>query len=284
MRWFFALNAESARFGDYAMMAQVAVWSARQNTKLQPHFLYAGDDDPPLLAWMRDHGAEIWRCRSRFYEDLCELAIELNHPTARTCGGGAYLRLEIMDQLAEHGLNDSRVLYTDCDVVFQKDPEPWLRRQPCRYFACGPEFERGYTAEMNSGVMLMGVPQLRKVADEFHAFARAILRESIYTAWDQDAYRRFFRGPLPGISWPWQRGWNSLPDELNWKPYWGENPDAAIVHFHGPKPLDREWLKTAPKEHPYHLYSAGAYQAWTDRWDDLWRKIQAEDSSPSASV
>ena len=27
-----------------------------------------------------------------------------------------------------------------------------------------------------------------------------------------------------------------LPDELNWKPYWGLNSNAEIVHFHGPKP------------------------------------------------
>ena len=28
-----------------------------------------------------------------------------------------------------------------------------------------------------------------------------------------------------------------LPDRFNWKPYWGgSDADAAIVHFHGPKP------------------------------------------------
>ena len=28
-----------------------------------------------------------------------------------------------------------------------------------------------------------------------------------------------------------------LPDRFNWKPYWGESDEGAvIVHFHGPKP------------------------------------------------
>ena len=31
---------------------------------------------------------------------------------------------------------------------------------------------------------------------------------------------------------------NLLPDELNWKSYWGANPDAAILHFHGYKPFN----------------------------------------------
>ncbi len=27
-----------------------------------------------------------------------------------------------------------------------------------------------------------------------------------------------------------------LPDRFNWKAYWGDDPGATIVHFHGPKP------------------------------------------------
>ena len=27
-----------------------------------------------------------------------------------------------------------------------------------------------------------------------------------------------------------------LPPRFNWKPYWGMDKDAVIVHFHGPKP------------------------------------------------
>jgi hypothetical protein len=27
-----------------------------------------------------------------------------------------------------------------------------------------------------------------------------------------------------------------LPDRFNWKAYWGANPEATILHWHGPKP------------------------------------------------
>jgi lipopolysaccharide biosynthesis glycosyltransferase len=279
MRWFFALNAECTSFAEYAEMAQVAVWSALRHTRLQPHFLYHGNDHPPLLDWMKRHGVEVWRCRSRYYETLCALEQELNNPDARTCGGGAYLRVEIVDLLAEHGIRDPYVLYTDCDVVFRQDPEPSLQRQACRFIACGPESMRGTPTDINTGVLLMHVARLRGINAEFVEFTREQLRRSVTTAFDQNAYREFFRGPLPKFSWPWTRGWNVLPDELNWKPYWGENPDAVIVHFHGPKPFHREWLETAPKSHVLKHFHKGAYAEMTAQWHALLEEIKSEESS-----
>ncbi|MBJ3763921.1 hypothetical protein ILP92_14305 [Maribius pontilimi] len=32
--------------------------------------------------------------------------------------------------------------------------------------------------------------------------------------------------------------YSDLPLENNWKPYWGTDPDARIIHFHGPKAQD----------------------------------------------
>ena len=119
----------------------------------QPHFLYHGDDHPPLLDWI-EATRRLWRCRSRFYDELCALE-ELHNPDARTCGGGgAYLRLEIVDLLAEHGIADPYILCTDCDVsIFRRDPEPYLQAQPCRFIACGPESMRSTPTDMNTGVL-----------------------------------------------------------------------------------------------------------------------------------
>ncbi len=275
MRWFFALNAECTTFSPYAEMVQVAVWSARANTRLEPHFLYDGDDDPPLLAWLRGQGVEVWRCRSRYYPALCELATELNRPDARTCGGGAFLRVEITDLLRQHDICDEHVLYTDCDVMFRADPEPILRRQPCRFFACAPEALRGTPTNMNTGVMLLHVPALARLQAEFVAFTRAHLREFVTIAFDQTAYQQFYRGPLPRWSWPWRRGWDVLPDELNWKPYWGPNSDAIIVHFHGPKPFHRAWLQGEGKDHMLQQLAGGDYLAMTHEWYAIQEKLRA---------
>jgi len=42
---------------------------------------------------------------------------------------------------------------------------------------------------------------------------------------DQAAFRHCYKSVV-----------SPLPETMNWKPYWGERQDAAIVHFHGPKP------------------------------------------------
>ena len=34
---------------------------------------------------------------------------------------------------------------------------------------------------------------------------------------------------------PWSR--------FNWKPYWPYNPEATIMHWHGPKPSDYESMR-----------------------------------------
>jgi len=277
MRWFFALNFECTKFSDYAEMAQVAVWSAQRHTKLKPHFLYHGDDDPPLLNWMTRHGVEVWRCRSRFYEELCSLERELHNSDARTCGGGAYLRVEIVDLLAGHGISDPYILYTDCDVIFRQDPEPYLQAQPCRFIACGPESMRSTPIDINTGVLLMHIARLREVNAEFLEFTRSQLRRSVKTAFDQNAYREFFGGPLPEGSSAGARGWNVLPDELNWKPYWGENPDAVVVHFHGPKPFQREMPATAPEYNVLKPFRKGAYAQMTGEWLGLLDEVRAEE-------
>ena len=45
---------------------------------------------------------------------------------------------------------------------------------------------------------------------------------------DQGAYNEFYSGKFVVHRWPL----------FNWKPYWGFNARAKLVHFHGPKPDD----------------------------------------------
>jgi hypothetical protein len=114
---------------------------------------------------------------------------------------------------------------------------------------------------MNTGVMLMNPKRLRETQHEFRNFISENLDVLKNAAWDQGAFRRFYREsdgtPL----------WNKLPPELNWKPYWGKNPRAGIIHFHGPKPFQRERI---PTEIPQleHLAS-GAYVDLCREWEQF---------------
>jgi hypothetical protein len=64
--------------------------------------------------------------------------------------------------------------------------------------------------------------------------------------------------------------WDPLPDTLNWRPAFGINPCASIVHWHGPKPRHvertiatgaasapdetmRAMLEAAPQAYQYYL-------------------------------
>jgi len=69
----------------------------------------------------------------------------------------------------------------------------------------------------------MNLPSLRQDLADFRHFILHNFERLV--AYDQGAYQVYYRGRC-----------DPLPVTGNWKPYWGVNPAAEIVHFHGPKP------------------------------------------------
>lgn len=218
MRWFFALNEASTSFWDYANLVQVAVHSARQNTYLKPVCLYDGTDNL-LTAWLEKAGVTIIRRRTFLQEWVTDLP-----PIPR----GAYLRLEIPAVCQEQGWDDAFVLYTDCDVMFRRDPAPSLQSLTPKFFAAAPESDPTDFYNFNSGVMWINVAGLAAEHEFLRATIKAHLDEATAPPYDQAALQRHFA-----------RRTDPLPVELNWKPYWGANDDVAILHFHGPKPAQK---------------------------------------------
>jgi len=52
-----------------------------------------------------------------------------------------------------------------------------------------------------------------------------------------------------------------LPDNYNWKPYWGINHDAVIVHFHGFKPSSGKYAQCIANSHHHdHSNMTAAFQ------------------------
>lgn len=218
MRWFFALNEASTSFWDYANLVQVAVHSARTRTLLEPVCLYDGNDNA-LTAWLERVGVTIIRRRTFLHEWVTELA-----PIPR----GAYLRLEIPAVCQEQGWDDTHALYTDCDVVFRRDPAPLLSPIKPEFFAAAPESDPVDFVNFNSGVMWINLAGLAAEDTALRETIKTHLAEAIAPPYDQAALQRHFAHRS-----------TELPVELNWKPYWGANSDAAILHFHGPKPAQK---------------------------------------------
>jgi hypothetical protein len=167
--------------------------------------------------------------------------------------------VELPDLLAGIG-GAGRVLYTDCDVIFLAEVVPELEANPCEFFAVAPESSPDDYVNMNTGVMLMNTARLRESLPRFREYISKNLAELERESWDEAAYRWFYRdnnGPL----------WDRLKLELNWKPYWGENPQAKIIHFHGPKPYQREHIESHWPE--LKALTSGAYPALVERWSRL---------------
>jgi hypothetical protein len=260
MDWYFALTEDSTAFRQYAEMVMVAVHTAGKVTTLAPHCIYDGNEND-FTVWLRKHGVRIVPHRSFVRDDLTELGRKKGNPHLAAALSGAFSRIEL-PQLVEHG---ERVLYTDCDVMFLGDVGPELEVNPCRYFAVAPESTRDDYINMNTGVMLMNTGRLRESLPAFRDYVVANLAALEAESWDEAAYRWFYRdetGPL----------WDRLRPELNWKPYWGENNEARIVHFHGPKPFQRQYIDSHWPE--LKGLTGGAYLSYVERWAELLKEAR----------
>lgn len=192
----------------------MAVTSVKNNTSLSPHLLYYGKRND-FTAWMEREGVVIHDVKPALEDLIYSLEAEGRYSSAYM---GHWLRAEICQLEKE----DEYVLYTDCDVVFCKDPD--IEQTRPEVFACAPEFKQDSWNYFNSGVMIMNVPALAAGYPEFIEFASSILQNDSGIYNDQFAFNHFYR-----------KKWSRLDLNLNWKPYWPYNPDTKILHFHGPK-------------------------------------------------
>ncbi|MEM9798630.1 MAG: hypothetical protein AAF919_19240 [Pseudomonadota bacterium] len=221
-KWYFCANERGFPHGIRQIAAAVA--SARANTDLEPHCLYAGSKASHVQA-IEGLGVRVRQHRPTFDAEL-----RAAYGDAYDTFVGHWLRVDI--PRLETG--NELILYTDYDVLFLGPPRvPW--RVPL--LAAAPEVDPEETLLFNSGVLVMNTKGLRRVQDAFLDAIRARLSGDFrYPGHDQVSFNTFFRrtfaNRLRG------RARTALPLVSNWKPYWGWNDDARIVHFHGPKPMN----------------------------------------------
>jgi hypothetical protein len=213
MKWYMALN-EGGTAGDIALHTKLAVLSAARHTDLAPHLLYTGNRNK-FTAWLEERGVKIIESTLPYYDLIASLTAAGRYNLATV---GHWLRTNVCleERTARH------VFYTDVDVLFLHQPR--LAGFTPRYFAAAPEFDKATRNYFNAGVMVLSPEGLREDYPLFEAFLRRNIEQHTYNFQDQIAYNQFYRGR-----------WDRLPPDYNWKPYWGFNPDAMLMHFHGPK-------------------------------------------------
>lgn len=226
MKWYFAMSESSIDRSDHDWrgLMRVAVKSARMNTTLVPHMLYDGVRNE-FTKEMEQLGVTVIPHRVSFYDRIAEFA--KNDLWHLNIASGAFLRLEIPLIETEHEF----VLYTDCDVQFLKEPD--LSGLRPEWFAAAPQTNIAGYDDMNSGVMLINVPAMKADLPAFLNFIDSNLHWGLL---DQDVLREFYGNR-----------YTPLNPTMNWKPYWGYNPDAKIVHWHGPKPVVAQRMMRDPR-------------------------------------
>jgi hypothetical protein len=269
VHWFFALTEASTAFRQYADMVMVAVHTAKRHTSLVPHCIYDGAENQ-FTDWLTKRDVFIIRHRSFVHEQLVELGERKGNPHLAAALAGAFSRIELPD-LVTKLRSPSRVLYTDCDVLFLADVVPDLQAAPCEQFAVAPESVQDDYVNMNTGVMLMNTARLRESLPAFREYILTNLSALEAESWDEAAYRWFYRdahGPI----------WDRLTPELNWKPYWGHSDTAKVIHFHGPKPYQRPYLDSHWPE--LKRLATGEYERRCDQFEEL--LIEAQQSPRSS--
>lgn len=222
MKWFFCWcqETEFRTDHDWPDMIRVAVESALQNTDLEPHFIYDGQPSP-LTEELSKNGVAV-----HFHKLSFEQAIIDYKPDERgyqSIARAAFLRFDI----PLFANDDEFVLYTDVDVVFLKNLD--LSEYRPNIFGAAPQMSQGQKWDMNSGVLLLRLSAMHRDRDALLSFTT----NNLHIGLDQEILRAFYG-----------KNYLLLPDIFNWKPYWGKNEDATILHWHGPKPvLIEKWIE-----------------------------------------
>ena len=218
--------------------AKVAIRSARENTSLDIAVMYDGDS-PEFLAFLKSHDVRCIQQRFSYADDPTFWPGNHDAFTAQWCCG-AWMRTDIPSVFPEQ----EYVLYTDPDVVFNRDPAPLLEQVAPKIVAgvsYGKESKfpsvsgKGF---INTGVLVINVKAWTKEFDAFIDTARkANWGETIN--FDEGVINRHFKGRI-----------EFLRRTFNWRPWWGVFEAAPIVHYHGAKIKDlieyTEWGIESP--------------------------------------
>ncbi|MGE7413385.1 hypothetical protein [Methylobacterium tarhaniae] len=252
MKLYMALN-EAGTSGDIGLHTKIAALSAKKFTTLDPVLLYCGEANEQTR-WLQEIGVEVVRSELPYLDLILKLTQEGRYWTASV---GHWLRTNVCLEEKE----DEIILYTDVDVLFLKNVN--YSAKP-KYFAAAPEFNPNSWNYFNAGVMIANMHGLRSQYQEFEAYLRENIDLRTYNFHDQIAYNDFYRGR-----------WDKLPVGMNWKPYWGINDDASIIHFHGPK-LHAIDLITKGEwnwDNNYGLQLGSLFAAHANEYHHYYRKV-----------
>jgi len=240
MLHFFALSEnKSGTHLNYTTHIKALVNSAKKNTTLKSIFIYDGKPNE-LTTWLRKNNVTVVYHKSSIADILID---NENNPNISKgykshIALGTFLRLDIPLIIEKLKLDDGIVIYTDCDIIFNKDiPTPEMS---CS-IALAPEFN--FTPEnlyYNSGVMLIDTAKFRLEREGLIDFIKEEVNEHRFQDYDQTAICMYYykRHDILNALW-------------NWRVFYGINEDAMIIHYQSMRIEEMEnCIKTGKHSNP----------------------------------
>lgn len=211
----------------YADALRVAITSGLQNTSLEFIVLYDGPEDHPIREFLSDSGVKVIEHRFSREAFLPKAYPENSHQSTYTKDMGyrrlasTFTRFDIPFIETE----DEFVLYTDVDVLFLRDIDLSVLPRP-NYLAASQEWDKDAASMeyFNAGILLLNVKGMRKKCNMIFRDLEQGIPNKI-NVFDQGYLNQYCFDDFDYLS-----------SDYNWKPYWGVNKGAKIVHFHGMKP------------------------------------------------
>lgn len=260
---------------DYFDMLEVALISARKNTTLTMVCLYDGEVNDPVYRLLEKFDVEIILHKLPYEKELMEIypkewmIKEIGKEIPYNRIFGTFMRMEI--PIIEK--QDQYVLYADIDVLFTGDimldnlPKP-------KYLAAAGEFEidPNKIKHFNAGILLLNIEGMKVKYEQFVDMMKRRERTSAGL---------FDQGYLNQLCF---KEMEILPVEYNWKPYWGINDNAKLIHFHGMKPSSnlseagfttddnffRDVFDANEKGYAGYVYYFSMFFDYLGRKDDKW--------------
>jgi len=251
MKLFLATNSDTAKTDNIKMLEKSCI-SAIQNTDFEVYVIFDGKKEELNLP----KEVNIIEHRHRCY-DIFKNSKRNTHEEILKIASSAFLRTEIPYLCNKLGFDDQFIMYTDYDVLFQKRDYSDLKLFKPLYFSGCPEFNKNDWNVVNTGSMLMNIKYFLSIDKDIIEYINKNFEN--LTTWDQSLYNNLYKNKI-----------DKLPLEYNWKPYWGINPNAKIIHFHGAKPLAVE--TESKKNEPIVKYLRELNKKGYDYYNSLWEK------------
>ena len=228
MKCYFCLTEPNANNLPYIDLLYVSLKSACENTNLDLYVVYDGTENGRCWEILQEFNVKIIRHTFSHKQYLPKtFSKEYIH---KISGGqdiaydklaGAFMRLDIPFIEQE----DDYVFYADIDVLFLKDfsHENFGETE---YLSAAPEFSKDLQnmTYFNSGVLYLNVKNMRAISNTVFE----MLKKG-----EKNSTNIFDQGYLNQLCFDKM---TLMPLEFNWKPYWGINDEAYLIHFHAMKP------------------------------------------------